>query len=88
MARSRKTIVHITAGAQIILSVLFIGGYFSIMGLFLLGYVQVATVWRDQIGVLLGVLTGAVGTIIAFWFNRMRSQQAKDDEHDPNAPGD
>lgn len=83
----KSTITYITAAAQITLSVLFIGGYFFVMGLFLLGYVQVAPVWRDQIGVLLGVLTGAVMTIVGFWFSRMRAQQHKEDEHDPNAPG-
>jgi len=68
MLVSKKVI----AVAQIALSIIFLIGYFSIMAAFLGGYVMVAPVWRDQIGVLLGVLTGGVGTILAFWFARNR----------------
>lgn len=75
-------VVRITAGAQLLLSVVFIVAYFAALALFLLGYVEVATVWRDQIGVLLGVLTGGVATIIAFWFNRQRAQHRDEGEAD------
>jgi len=80
-------VTRITALAQITLSILFLAAYFTALALFLLGYVQVATVWRDQIGVLLGVLTGGVTTIIAFWFARHRPQQKEEPEHVPVPDG-
>lgn len=75
-------ITRITATAQIALSVLFLLSYFTALLLFLLGYVQVATVWRDQIGVMLGVLTGAVTTIVGFWFQRIRAQREHSEHPD------
>lgn len=67
---------RIQATAQVVLSVLFLVGYFTILALFLLGYIRTPPEWRDQLGILLGVLTGGVITIIAFWFNRERSKEA------------
>ena len=76
----------ITAAAQIILSVIFLVAYGFVMGAFLGGWVHVAPVWRDQIGVLLGVLTGGVTTILAFWFARQRPpDHGADHEKDPPA---
>lgn len=69
-------IEYITAVAQILLSVLFIGGYFTMLAVFLLGYVHVAPVWRDQLSTLIGVLTAGVLLILQFWFSRLRSQSA------------
>lgn len=68
---------RVTAWAQVLLSVVFLTGYFIMLAVFLLGYVHVAPVWRDQIGVLLGTLTGGVGIILSFWFSRTRSQEPK-----------
>jgi hypothetical protein len=58
--------------AQIFISVLFLVGYFSVLGAFLLGWIKTPPEWRDALIALLGVITGAVGTIMAFWFNRSR----------------
>ncbi|MGH8235413.1 MAG: hypothetical protein ACREXP_00135 [Steroidobacteraceae bacterium] len=60
--------------AQILLSTLFLGGYFAVMAAFLLGYVRTSPEWRDALIALLGVITGAVGTIMSFWFSRARPQ--------------
>jgi hypothetical protein len=63
--------------AQIALSVVFLVGYFCVLGMFLLGHVYVAPVWRDQLGVMLGVLTAGVMLVLQFWFSRSRPQDAK-----------
>jgi len=65
-------VTRVTAVAQIGLSVLFLLGYFGALVLFLFGEVHVAPVWRDQLGVMLGVLTAGVMSILGFWFSRNR----------------
>lgn len=62
--------------AQITISVLFLAGYFAVLGLFLLGLVKTSPEWRDALIALLGVITGAVGTVMSFWFSRSRPQGA------------
>lgn len=66
---------RVTAVAQIGLSILFLIGYFGALVLFLFGEVHVAPVWRDQLGVMLGVLTAGVMAILNFWFARNRPQE-------------
>lgn len=58
--------------AQIALSFSFVGGYFVILGIFLLGYVRVPLDYKDAFMTLLGVVTGSVGTVISYWFSRQR----------------
>mgnify|MGYP007132432234 CR=1 FL=1 len=65
------------AWAQIILSAVFLIGYFAMLGLFLLGRIATPPEWKDQLGILLGVLTAGVMLILQFWFSRSRpSDQA------------
>jgi hypothetical protein len=63
---------RITAGAQIALSVVFIGCYFALLGAFMAGYVKVPVEYKDAFTALLGVLTAGVGQILAFWYSRQR----------------
>lgn len=58
--------------AQIALSFSFIGGYFVVLGIFLLGYVRVPLDYKDAFMTLLGVITGSVGQVIGYWFSRQR----------------
>jgi hypothetical protein len=60
--------------AQVGLSTLFIIGYFAVLVLFLTGHIRTPPDWKDQLGVLLGVITGSLTTIVAFWFSRSRPQ--------------
>jgi hypothetical protein len=60
--------------AQILLSFLFLGCFFVVLGLFLLGYVKTDPQWRDALIALIGVITGSVTTIVTFWFARSRPQ--------------
>jgi hypothetical protein len=71
---------RITAAAQILLSAVFLIGYFWVLQQFLEGLVQVATVWRDQIGIMLGVLTGGVMIVLQFWFTRHRGEEPPKDK--------
>lgn len=66
---------RIVAGAQVALSVIYIGGYFAMLWLFLMGHIRTPVEWKDQLGVLIGVLTAGVGVILNFWFQRSRPQE-------------
>ena len=80
----------LTAGAQVILSVTFLGGYFAILFVFLLGYVKADLGWREAIVALLGVITGSIGTVMSFWFHRQRTPQSIEpiNDADPDAPAE
>ena len=64
---------RIISYAQIGLSVLFLGGYFAVLCLFVLGYIRTPPEWKEALIALLGVITGSIGTIMSFWFQRSRS---------------
>ena len=65
------------AVAQISISLIFLLGYFSILYMFLGGYVKADMGWKEAIIALLGVITGSVGTVMAFWFSRSRETNAE-----------
>lgn len=67
-----------TAYFQAFLSMLFIVGYFFVLDAFLFGYVKVPGEYHDMMIALIGVLTGALGLIMNFWFSR---QRASADQH-------
>lgn len=61
-----------TAWAQIILSMLFIGGYFAVLMVIMTGVVHIPDELRELIGNLLSTLTAGVLLILNFWFARQR----------------
>lgn len=61
-----------TAWAQIALSFAFVGAYFFVLTMFLLGYVRVPSDFRDAFTALLGVITANVGQVVSYWFARQR----------------
>lgn len=69
--------------AQIILSVLFCGGYFLVLSDFIHGGVHAGSEWHDAIQTLLSLLTAGVLTILHFWFSRSRPQGDQDQPQDP-----
>jgi hypothetical protein len=62
------------AAAQVILSVVFLGGYFATLGLFLLGRIHAPVEWADTIKALISVITAGVLQILGYWFARQRSK--------------
>jgi hypothetical protein len=65
---------QLIGAAQISLSVLFLAGYFVMLGLFLWGKIHTPIEWKDQLSVLIGVLTAGVMLILNFWFSRSRTE--------------
>lgn len=61
-----------TAYAQIILSVVFVGGYFITLWDFIHGKVAVPLEWKETLQTLLSLLTAAILQIIGYWFSRHR----------------
>lgn len=61
--------------AQVIISVLFLSGYFCLLGMFVLGVAKVDPEYKDIVNSLLSVLTAGVGGILYFWFQRSRQGQ-------------
>lgn len=67
-----------TAYAQIILSVVFIVGYFWVLSDFIHGRISIEDKWKDTIGNLLSILTAAVLLILNYWFSRHRNSEKPD----------
>ncbi len=74
MAIAHQTRVLLVMTAQVVLSAIFIAGYFLILWRFLDGDIRVPVEYKDMVMTLLGVLTAGVGTLLAFWFQRQREQ--------------
>jgi len=62
-----------TAYAQILLSTVFITGYFWVLYAFIDGRVKVPVDWKDAMMTLLGVLTASVVQVMGYWFSRQRT---------------
>lgn len=60
------------AFAQIAISIVFLVGYFFLLGMFVLGKARVDPEYKDIVNSLLSVLTAGVGAILYFWFQRSR----------------
>lgn len=65
-----------TSYAQIILSAIFLTGYFVTLWDFVHGKVHVPVEWKDTLGALLSVLTASVIQINSYWFSRQRTSTA------------
>jgi hypothetical protein len=61
------------ARAQIMLSALFLGGYFTIMILFMLGYARIPVDYKESFSQLLGLLSAGTLLLLQFWFSRSRA---------------
>lgn len=61
-----------TAVAQVILSIVFITGYFVCLRDFIHGNIRVPVEWKDTLQSLISLLTAGVLLILHFWFQRQR----------------
>lgn len=76
-ADARK-ILGINIWPQIILSGLFIGGYFVVLALLVAGEVTLHEAVRDMTLLLVGLITREVPTIMQFWFGSSYGSKEKD----------
>lgn len=64
---------YVIVRVQATLTALFLIGYFTTLGLLLLGYARVPPTFKDTFSALLGVLTAGIPLLLSFWFNRSRA---------------
>lgn len=66
--QSARELYRVNYWPQVLLSVVFVGGYFTIMGLLLTGKVTVPDSLKDVVTVLIGIMSASVTAIMGFWF--------------------
>lgn len=66
---------RLTAYAQLILTLVFLTGYFWVLTDFVHGKIGVPPEWKETLQVLLGVLTSNIGLLMSYWFQRQRDSK-------------
>ena len=74
---SARDMAKVDMKPQMWLSGLFVGGYFSLLGLMMTGSIEIVGVAKDQMPLLLGVLTAGIPVILQFWFGTSSGSQLK-----------
>ena len=77
---STSALKLISLVAQVVLTMLFVGGYLWVLRQFMVGAVTVVPELLELFKTLLSVLTGSLITILNFWFVSSRSSQQKDEQ--------
>jgi len=80
--KSARSLFSIDKRPQIILSGLFIVGYFIVLGVLLTGSIAIPDGMKEVIILLLGILTREVPTIMQFWFGSSSGSKDKAKELD------
>lgn len=75
--KSARSLFKLNIWPQIILSGLFIIGYFVILGMILGGTIIIEESIRPLIFILIGIITGEVPRIMAFWFGSSMGSKEK-----------
>lgn len=66
--QSARELFSVNYWPQMILSALFVGGYFAILYTYLTGKVMIAADMKDTATVLIGIMSASVTAIMGFWF--------------------
>ncbi len=74
MAIAHQSRVLMVMTAQVVLSAVFISGYFYTLNQFMTGEAKVPVEYKEVVITLLGVLTTVVVLIANYWFQRQREQ--------------
>lgn len=74
---SARDLAKVNMLPQIVLSALFILGYFGIVGVLFSGAVVIDETIRDMSNILLGVLTANIPAIMSFWFGSSHGSKTK-----------
>ena len=67
---------------HVMLTLLFVSGYFVIMGMMLSGHIAIQEGLKDMILLLVGMLTREIPTIMQFWFGSSHGSKKKTDALD------
>jgi len=74
---SARGLAKVNMRPQIILSMIFIGGYFALVFMLFSGEVKITEDIRDMSNILLGVLTASIPAIMQFWFGSSSGSKDK-----------
>ena len=74
---SAREMAKVDMKPQMWLSGLFVGGYFGLLALMMTGSIEITGVAKDQMPLLLGVLTAGIPVILQFWFGTSSGSQLK-----------
>ena len=66
--QSARALFSVNYWPQMILSALFVGGYFIILSLYITGHVMIEATLKDTVTVLIGIMSASVTGIMGFWF--------------------
>lgn len=75
--KDARALAKLNMWPQVILSVIFIGGYFSIVALLINGKITIPNEQLQIVTVLIGVLTAGVANIMQFWFGSSHGSKTK-----------
>lgn len=75
--KSARDLAKINMIPQVLLSVIFIGGYFFILYLLFSGHVILNENIKDMGNILLGVMTANIPQIMSFWFGSSHGSKLK-----------
>jgi len=75
---ARAMAIKTGLGPQLALSVIFIGGYFTVLWVLFSGDIAVPANMEQQASILLGILTVNVPIIMSFWFGSSYGSKVKD----------
>jgi len=75
--QSARELFKVNKWPQIVLSALFITGYFIILGLLMSGTITINDAVKDIVLLLIGMLTREVPTIMQFWFGSSSGSKDK-----------
>ena len=76
---SARDLAKVNMRPQMMLSLLFIGGYFIILSAFFVGRIEISPELKEPFLILLGVITANVPSIMQFWFGTSSGSQRKTD---------
>ncbi len=74
---SARRLFYVNKWPQIILSAVFIVGYFFILGLLVSGTLMISSEVKETVILLIGLLTREVPTIMQFWFGSSSGSKDK-----------
>jgi len=82
--KDARKLASVNMWPQIILSVIFIGGYFFILYMLFSSTIKIDDSIRDMSNILLGVLTASIPSIMSFWFGSSHGSHKKDEKKNPD----
>lgn len=86
--KSARELAKANMWPQIVLSTIFIIGYFVVLGLLVGGVVALPDNVRDMANILMGVLTAGIPMILRFWFGGSPQDEAHMDRIYNSVPSD